>query len=59
MITAGSVHAFYLFDVAQAIDLAAIRGALGASATEATLLDKGPGPQRVRYLQPPDRKSVV
>lgn len=53
MITAGSVHAFYLFDVAQAIDLAAIRGALGASATEATLLDKGPGPQRVRYLQPP------
>ena len=53
MITAGSVHAFYLFDVAQTIDLAAIRSLFGPSAAEATLLDKGAGPQRVRYLQPP------
>lgn len=53
MIIAGSVHAFYLFDVAQAIDLTAIRGMLGPAATEALLQDKGPGPPRVRYLQPP------
>jgi hypothetical protein len=53
VITSGSVHAFYLFDVAQAIDLAKLRDSLGPSAAEATLLDKGAGPPRVRYLQPP------
>ena len=49
----GSVTALYLFDVAQAIDLAAIRQRLGPRATNAKLDDKGPGPARVRYLQPP------
>ena len=49
----GSVTALYLFDVAQSIDLAAIRQRLGPRATNAKLDDKGPGPARVRYLQPP------
>ena len=49
----GSVTALYLFDVAQSIDLAAIRQRLGPRAAEAKLDDKGPGPARVRYLQPP------
>ena len=49
----GSVTALYLFDVAQAIDLAAIRQRLGPRAAEAKLDDKGPGPTRVRYVQPP------
>ena len=49
----GFVTALYLFDVAQAIDLGAIRRTLGARAAEAKLDDKGPGPVRVRYLQPP------
>ena len=49
----GFVTALYLFDVAQEIDLAAIRQRLGARATPAKLDDKGPGPTRVRYVQPP------
>ncbi|HEX5217838.1 MAG TPA: hypothetical protein VFV98_20395 [Vicinamibacterales bacterium] len=49
----GSVTALYLFDVAQSIDLPAIRQRLGARAANAKLDDKGPGPARVRYLQPP------
>ena len=52
-ITAGAVHAFYLFDVAEAIDLAALRAQLGARAGVAQLQDKSPGPPRVRYFQPP------
>jgi hypothetical protein len=52
-ITAGSVHAFYLFDVAQAIDLAALRAQFGHRAGVAQLQDKAPGPPRVRYFQPP------
>jgi hypothetical protein len=52
-ITAGSVHAFFLFDVAEAIDLAALRVQLGARAGVAQLHDKAPGPPRVRYIQPP------
>ena len=52
-ITAGSVHAFYLFDVAEAIDLAALRAQLGARAGVAQLHDKAPGPPRVRYFQAP------
>ena len=49
----GRVHAFYLFDVAQAIDLKRIRDMFGPTAATARLLDKAPGPPRVRYLQPP------
>jgi hypothetical protein len=52
-ITAGAVHAFYLFDVAHAIDLAALRTQFGERAGLARLHDKAPGPPRVRYFQPP------
>jgi hypothetical protein len=52
-ITAGAVHAFYLFDVAQGIDLAAVRRLLGPGAGQATLQDKSPGVPRVRYFVPP------
>jgi hypothetical protein len=53
VITAGAVHAFYLFDVAQAIDLAKIRAISGPAAGTARLQDKAPGPPRLRYIQPP------
>ena len=49
----GRVHAFYLFDVAHSIDLGKIREIFGPTAATARLLDKAPGPPRVRYLQPP------
>jgi len=52
-IRSGFVNACYLFDVAQAIDLAALRQTLGARATIARLDDKSPGPPRLRYIQPP------
>lgn len=52
-ITAGSIHAFYLFDVAQAIDLARLRQILGPQATSATLQDKTAGLSKVRYFVPP------
>jgi hypothetical protein len=52
-ITGGSVHAFYLFDVAQGIDLASLARSLGPAAAPARLHDKAPGPPRVRYVQPP------
>jgi hypothetical protein len=52
-ITAGAVHAFHLFDVAESIDLTALRRLVGDAATFATLHDKAPGPPRVRYVQPP------
>src|SRR5215472_13886915 len=53
----GSVHAFYLFDVAQAIDLGALRLQLGAEAERTRLEDKSPGPAAVRYVVPPLRCS--
>lgn len=49
----GLVTALYLFDVAEAIDVAALRRLLGERATVATLDDKSPGPPRLRYIQPP------
>ena len=52
-IAAGMVHAFYLFDVAQSIDLEHLRTALGSAAQRAALQDKAAGPPRVRYIQPP------
>jgi hypothetical protein len=52
-ITAGAVYAFYLFDVAQGIELRALRQRLGAGAVAAKLADKGPGPAKVGYAQPP------
>ena len=53
MITAGSVHAFYLYDVAQGIDLSALQSLLGPAATAASVQDKLPGPSKVKYLQAP------
>jgi hypothetical protein len=53
MITAGSVHAFYLFDVAQGIDLGRVQALVGGQALPAIVPDKSPGTSRVRYLQPP------
>lgn len=53
MITAGSIHAFYLYDVAQGIDLTALQAIVGPAATPASVHDKQAGPSRVRYLQPP------
>ncbi len=52
-ITSGFVTAIYLFDVAQAIDLHALKAQLGVEAAVATLDDKSPGPPRLRYIQPP------
>src|SRR4030095_345725 len=52
-ITSGAAHAFYLFDVAQAIDLAVLRRMLGPGAEPATLQDKSPGVADVRYFTPP------
>ena len=51
-ITSASVHAFYLFDVAQAIDLGKVRARLGTSASAATLQDKSAGPGKVGYFVP-------
>ncbi len=49
----GSIHAFYLFDVADTIDLKALSAMFGGRAAAATLYDKAPGPPRLRYIQPP------
>lgn len=49
----GVVTAFYLFDVAQEIRLAAVRESLGPRAAAAVLADKSAGPPRVSYAQPP------
>lgn len=49
----GVVTAFYLFDVAQEIRLAALRAQLGDRVSAATLMDKSPGQSRLHYLQPP------
>jgi hypothetical protein len=53
MVTSGFTTVLYLFDVAHAIDLDAIRTRLGGRASTAMLGDKAPGPVRVRYIQPP------
>ena len=52
-ITSGSVHAFYVFDVSNSVDMAAVRRLLGEEATLATLADKAPGPPKIAYMQPP------
>jgi hypothetical protein len=50
----GSFHAFYLFDVAQAIDLSALARQIGPGAgAAAAWLDKSPGAARLQYTQPP------
>ena len=52
-IRSGSVHALYLFDVAQSIDLGALQAQLGAHAIASHISDKTAGPLRARYTQPP------
>lgn len=52
-IRSGVVTVLYLFDVAQAIDLAVVRDVLGASTIAAALDDKTAGPTSVHYVQPP------
>ena len=52
-IQSGFVSASYLFDVAQAVDLAALKQHFGPRASAARLDDKAPGPPRLQYVQPP------
>jgi hypothetical protein len=52
-IRAGSVHAFYLFDVAQAIDVGGLSRRLGPRARMARLDDKAAGPPPIAYVTPP------
>ena len=52
-IQSGFVTAFYLFEVAESIDLGAIKRLLGGHASFAILDDKSAGPPRLRYIQPP------
>jgi len=49
----GSVTAFYLFDVAQAIDLPAVRRRIGGDGLPAAVDVKSPGPPGVYYSPPP------
>jgi hypothetical protein len=53
VIQSGFVTALYLFDVAERIDVRALKGQLGPQASLAQLGDKTPGPPRIRYLVPP------
>ena len=53
MTVSGSVHVFFLFEVAESTDLTALRAQLGDVASPATLHDKAGGPEGVRYIQPP------
>ena len=51
-ITSGSIHAFYLFDVAESIDLAAVSRTLGNRAETARVQDKSAA-SKLKYLQAP------
>jgi hypothetical protein len=53
MALSGSVHTFFLFEVAESTDLPRLQALLGAAAEPATLYDKAAGPPEIRYLQPP------
>ena len=52
-ITAGSLTAFFLFDVAEAIDLALLQKVIGASAAEARFVPKSGAPSYFQYAVPP------
>ena len=52
-IQSGIVTALYLFDVAEAINVDAVRQQLGTEAGLARLDDKSAGPSRLQYTQPP------
>jgi len=52
-ITAATITAFYLYDVAEAIDLAALRREFGGSAAAAQFVPKTSTPSYVQYASPP------
>ena len=52
-IQSGTLTAFYLFDIADDIDLAAFRVAIGAGAAAARFLPKSAAPAYVQYAVPP------
>lgn len=52
-IQAASITAFYLFDVAEQIDLAALRQALGGGAASARFAPKSAAPSYLQYASPP------
>jgi hypothetical protein len=52
-IQAAAVTAFYLFDVADDIDLAGLRAAIGGSAASAPLVPKSTAPSYFQYAIPP------
>ena len=52
-ITSATINAFYLFDVAEQIDLVALRGAIGGGATSARLTTKSAAPSYLQYATPP------
>ena len=49
----GQVTAFFLFDVAEGVDLSAVRGLLGASTESPRLAVKPAVPAYVQYQDPP------
>ena len=52
-ITSATITAFYLFDVAEQIDLTALRAALGGGASSARLTTKSAAPSYLQYSTPP------
>jgi hypothetical protein len=52
-IQAGTVTAFYLFDIAEQIDLASLRMAIGGGAASPRFLPKSPAPSYLQYADPP------
>jgi hypothetical protein len=52
-IRAGQIVAFYLFDVAETIDLASLPGLVGGLTTAGRLVPKPPTPAYVQYDKPP------
>jgi hypothetical protein len=52
-ITAGSITAFYLFDVSESIDLARLRAQIGGDAAAARLVPKAGTPSYFTYAAPP------
>lgn len=52
-IQGGTVTAFYLFDIAEQIDLASLRMAIGGGAASPRFLPKSPAPSYLQYADPP------
>ncbi len=53
LIRSGQITAFYLFDIADEVDLAAVPRLLETTAAPARLAPKPQTPQSVRYQTPP------